>query len=132
MHCFWLRVHLVLDNLFRQTLFDSYFNEMISGSFGNVPVNKTRHYFLAILLGFLWYYCVTNKWIKADTMCYLIHWLGQGWLLVLLQWFNQTLWVSYFTELVSGSLSIGPVNKIRHYVLAILLVQLRYYVVTDH
>ena len=45
--------------------------------------------------------------------------------LVLDKWFNQTLCVSYFTELVLGSFGDGPVNKCRHYMLAILIGLLR-------
>ena len=70
----WLRVNLVLGQLFNQTLCASYFTELISGSFGNVPVNKIRHYVLDILLYFLWNHSITNRWIKSDTMCYLVLW----------------------------------------------------------
>ena len=45
--------------------------------------------------------------------------------LVLDQWFNQTLCVRYFPELVSVSFGNGPVNKIRHYFLSIILGLLR-------
>ena len=46
-----LWIHMLLDQLFNQTLIVSYFTELILESFGNVPVNKIRHYVLAILLG---------------------------------------------------------------------------------
>ena len=45
--------------------------------------------------------------------------------LVFDQWYKQTLYVSYFTQLVLGSFGNGQVNKIRQYVLAILLSLLR-------
>ena len=35
--------------------------------------------------------------------------------------FNQALYFSYFTEMVLGSYDNGPVNKILHYVLPIIL-----------
>ena len=56
-------------------------------------MNKSRHYVLADLLT----------------------WFGIN--LVMEKWFNQTLCVSYFTELILGSFGYGPVNKSRHYVL---------------
>ena len=43
------------------------------------------------------------------------------------EWCKQTLWFSYFTETVLGSLDNGSVNKIRHYVLAILVGLLMYH-----
>ena len=49
----WLGVHLVLDHLFKQTLCVRYFTEMILVSFGNEPVNISRYYVLAILIGLL-------------------------------------------------------------------------------
>ena len=48
-----LGVTLVLNKGFKQTLCFGYFTELILGSFGNGPVNKSRHYVLAILLGLL-------------------------------------------------------------------------------
>ena len=45
-----LEVHLVLDQLSMQALCVSYFNYIILGSFGNVPVNKIGHYVLATLM----------------------------------------------------------------------------------
>ena len=48
-----LGVTLVLNKVFKQTLCFGYFTELILGSFGNGPVNKSRHYVLAILLGLL-------------------------------------------------------------------------------
>ena len=65
----WSGVHLVLNKLFNQTTRDSYFTEISLGSFGNVPVNKSRHYVLAILLGLLRDDYETKKWINVDTMC---------------------------------------------------------------
>ena len=41
--------------------------------------------------------------------------------MVLNQGYKEKLCVRYFTELSSGSFGNGPVNKIKHYVLAILL-----------
>ena len=41
--------------------------------------------------------------------------------LVIYQIIKQTICVSYFTEMGFGSFGNGPVNKIIHYVLAILL-----------
>ena len=45
--------------------------------------------------------------------------------LVLEKLFKHTLCVTYFTELILGSFGNGAVNKIIHYVLAILLGLLR-------
>ena len=45
--------------------------------------------------------------------------------LVLKKWFKHTLCATYFTELILGSFGNGAVNKIKHYVLDILLVLLR-------
>ena len=42
---------------------------MILGSFGNGTVNKTRQYFLAILLCLLIDHSVMIQWIKPDTIC---------------------------------------------------------------
>ena len=69
----------------------------IEGSLCIVLVNKTIHYVLANSLT----------------------WLGVH--LLFHQWFNQTLCVSYYTEMILGSNEIGPVNKIRQNELAILL-----------
>ena len=74
----WSWVHLVLDKWFKQKLCVRYYNEMISWCFGNVLVNKIIHFVLDILIGLLWDHCVMSKWIKSDTMCYLIHWIDQG------------------------------------------------------
>ena len=49
----WLGVHLVLDQWFKQALCVSYFTELISISFGDRIVNKSRHYVLDFLLVFL-------------------------------------------------------------------------------
>ena len=38
------------DHLFNHTLFLRYFNEIISGSFGNGPVDKSRYYVLDITI----------------------------------------------------------------------------------
>ena len=91
------------------------------GSFGNVPVNKIRHYVLDILLGLLNVsLCIepVNKirhFVLDDSIALL------GVYLVLYQWFNQTLCVKYFTEMISGSFDNRPVNKIRHCVFSILI-----------
>ena len=53
-----------LDQWFKHTLCVSYFTEIISGPFGNVPVNKIRHYVLAIIPGLLGGHYITNQWIK--------------------------------------------------------------------
>ena len=54
----WSGVHLVLEQWFRQTLCVRYFTGIILSSIGDVPVNKIRHYALAILLGLLSYHYV--------------------------------------------------------------------------
>ena len=46
---------------------------MILGSFCDGPVNKKKHYELAMLLGLLRDHCVTNKLMKSDTICDIIH-----------------------------------------------------------
>ena len=45
--------------------------------------------------------------------------------LVFDQWYKQTLYVGYFNELILGSFGNGQVNKIRQYVLDIILGLLR-------
>ena len=57
----WLGVHLVLDQLFNQTLCVCYFTELILGLFGNGPVNKIIHCVLAILLGLFRDHYATNQ-----------------------------------------------------------------------
>ena len=42
---------------------------MISGTFDIGPVNKSRHYVLAILPGLLLDHFITNQGIIADTVC---------------------------------------------------------------
>ena len=42
----------------KQTLHVSYFTEGISGSFGNGPVNKSKHYLLDIIIGLLRYHSI--------------------------------------------------------------------------
>ena len=49
-----------------------------------------------------------------------VTWLGAH--LVLDKWFNHTLCVGYFTEIIPGSFGNGPVIKIRHCILDILIV----------
>ena len=71
----WLGVPLVLEQWFKQTLYVSYYTGMISGSIGNVPVNKSRYYVLHIIPGILWDHSVTKQWIKPDTTCWKSHWL---------------------------------------------------------
>ena len=73
----WSGVYLALGQWFNQTLCVSHFNELILGSFGNIPVNKSRHYVLYILPGLLRYRYIMNHRIKAYNMCYMIHWLDQ-------------------------------------------------------
>ena len=51
--------------------------------------------------------------------------------MVLDQWFKQTLCDSYFTEWISDLFGNGLVNKIRYYVLAILLGLFSDYSVTN-
>ena len=46
----WLGVPLVLCKWFNQMLCDRYFTDLILGSFGNRPVNKSRYHVLAVLL----------------------------------------------------------------------------------
>ena len=117
----WLGVILVLDQFLKQTLSVRYFTGLILGSFGNGPVNKIRHFVLTILLFLLpktFFNKTVNKirnYVLSNSLTWsVIH-------LVLNQWFIQTLFVSYLTELIQGSFVNGPVNKIMHYVLAILL-----------
>ena len=45
---------MVLDQGFKQTLCDSYFNALISGEFGNVTLNKIIHYVLDFIPGFIY------------------------------------------------------------------------------
>ena len=45
--------------------------------------------------------------------------------LVFYQWYKQTICLIYFTEIIPVSFGIGPVNKCRQYLLAILLGLLR-------
>ena len=52
---------MVLDQRFKPTLCVSYFTELISGSFGNVPEEKSRHYVLAILLDVFRDYSITKQ-----------------------------------------------------------------------
>ena len=47
--------------------------KFISGLFGNIPVNKIRHYMLAMLLGLFSDNYSKNWLIKAHTMCWIIH-----------------------------------------------------------
>ena len=56
-----LGVNLVLDQLFKHILLVSYFTEFIWGSFGDRPVNRSRHYFLAMLIGLLRDHYITKK-----------------------------------------------------------------------
>ena len=65
----WSGLHAVFDHKFNQTLCVSYFTECISGSFGNGQVNKSRHNGFDIILGLLGDSSITDKQIKADTMC---------------------------------------------------------------
>ena len=65
----WFGVHVLLDKWFKQTLCVSHLTELISGSFGNGPVDKSRHFLLALLLGLLGDQYITNKGIESDTMC---------------------------------------------------------------
>ena len=50
-----------MDKWFKQTLRVSYFTELVLGSFGNGPVNKTRHFVLDILLGLLRYHLIKTS-----------------------------------------------------------------------
>ena len=59
----------------------------IDGLFRNEEVNESRN-------------CVLNK---------LLTWLGVP--LVLDQWFKQTIFVSYFTKMIPGSIRNGPAKK---------------------
>ena len=58
---------MVFDQRFKQTLGVSYFTEMILGSNVNGPVNKIRHYVLAILPGLLRDNYAINQKIKPET-----------------------------------------------------------------
>ena len=59
-----------------------------------------------------------NK-IKQNVLDNLLNWSGVH--LVLDQWFNHTLWISYYTEFLLGSFDNEPVSESRSYVLAILI-----------
>ena len=126
----WSGLHLLLDQWFNYILCVSYFTGLHLGSFDNIPVNKSIHYVLAILLG-LWCDNFCIKPVNKSRHCVLSDYLSLLVVhLVLVQWFRQTLCVSYFTELVFGSFGNRQVNKSRHYVLAIPIGLFRYNYVT--
>ena len=49
----WLGIYLILDQGFNNTLFVSYFTELISVLFCGLPVNKRRNDELDFLTGFV-------------------------------------------------------------------------------
>ena len=106
----WLGVHLLFEQQFNQKLSVSYFTEKTLIPFGNGPVNKSRHYVLYFLLFLLWDHCVTkvNK-IRHYLLDNSLTWLWVH--LVLYQWFKHTLFVRYFTQLISGSFINSTVKK---------------------
>ena len=69
-----LGISSVLDKGFKQALCASNFDEFISATFCDGPVNKIRHYGLALLLGLLRYNSIKVV-IKQNTVRKLIHWL---------------------------------------------------------
>ena len=104
---------------------------MVLGSFGNVLVNKSRHYLLTILLGLLsGQYITINDLIIIYVLDNALTQFGEH--LVFDQCFKQTLFVNYFTVIISVSNGNGTVNKSRQYVLAILIGLLRYHHITNH
>ena len=63
-----------MERLFNHTISVGYFTEMILGLFGNGLVNKTRHDVFPLFLGLFRDTSVTNRSIKVDNICYIIHW----------------------------------------------------------
>ena len=80
-------------------MFVSYFTELFLGLFGNGPVGKIRYYVIAILLGVYGSFCnepVNKK--RHYLLANLLTLVGVHYILD--QWFNQTLCIRCFNDII--------------------------------
>ena len=106
----WFWVVWESDQWLKQTIYVIYYTELILGTFGNLPVNKSdtmSYLFQRLILSIFGNLPV----IKSDTMLdFSLSWFRGK--LIIDMWLHKTLCVRYFTELIWGTFGNWPVNKV--------------------